>query len=305
MNFLQNTLTITFTSLFFISFNANAIELADKVAACTAALDKGDLNRAVSVSAELLKLAPNNHDGLLCKGRALGAQGKYDEALATFDLAEKNAEPGFDKMISYLLIGNLHKANNKNAEAIAAYEKSIKICEAEKNDKFKRINFNLMGEAYTQNNDLKAALSNYLAGYKLALNDNERADSDERLAATYSALGQYDSAIEYQLKGVLMQEKAGTLDQYANASLALGAIYVKAKEFANAEKTYTKLAQFSKENGGAYFETLANYGLAQSKAASGDANSAKNLMADALKMAQSIGEKDLAAEIDASLKKLN
>ncbi len=302
---LCKTLIKSFSLLFFISINANAYELSDKIAACTLALNKGDSASAITVSAEILKLEPNNRDGLLCKGRALGAQGKYNEALSALESAEKNTQPGFDEIISYIFIGNLHKDNNKNAEAIASYEKSLKVCELEKNEKFKRINLNLIAEAHTQNNDLNAALTNYLAGAKLAMNDNERADSYERLAATYSALGQHDQAIEYQLKGVLMQQKSGTLDQYADACLALGQIYGKAKDYANAEKTYAKLIQFSKENGGVYYEAKSSFALAQLKVANGDAVNAKSMMADALNLAKNIGESDLAAEIETSLKKLN
>ncbi len=305
-NTLLKTLIKYSTILFFIGLtlnqNANAFELSDEIANCTLALNKGDFAKAVKASAEILKLEPNNRDGLLCKGRALGAQGKYDEALSALELAAVNTEPGFDEIISYIFIGNLHKANHKNAEAIAAYEKSLQVCELEQNEKFKRINLNLIAEAHTQDNDLNAALASYLAGAKFANNDNERADSYERLAITYSALGQYDNAIEYQLKGVLMQQKSGTLDQYANASLSLGHIYILAKDYANAEKTYTNLAKFSKDNGGAYFEAKSDLGLAQTKLASGDAASAKTWVDQAKSIAQETKDKALAQEIEQAIK---
>lgn len=308
-----NTLIKIFIILFFISFNLNNIVHAESVSeksfACNAALDKGNISNAMSVSDEILKLEPNNRDGLLCKGRALGAQsqgaqGKYDAALSALELAAKQSKPGFEEIITYLLIGNLHKQNNKNAEAIASYDKSLKVSEAEKNDKFKLINHNLMGEAHMQNNDLNAALASYLAGYKLTKNDNERADSFERLGITYSTLGQHDLAIEYQLKGMLMQQKSGTLDQYADASLALGKVYANAKEYPQAEKTYNKLIQFAKDNGGAYYEAKASYGLAQVAAAKGDTSNAKAMMGDALKIAKNIGDTGLATEIETSIKKL-
>ena len=294
-----------FIPLLLISFNVSALELSDKVAACNAALNNGDLAAATKVADEVLQQQNNHHEALLCKGRALGAQGKFGEALGALELATKSAQPGFDEIINHLLIGNLHKNNQNYAESIASYEKSLKVCEADKNDKFKRMNLNLMGESQALSGDLNAALSSYLAGSKLANNDNERADNFERLGATYSALGQHDKAIEYQLKGVLMQKKAGTLDEYANASLALGKVYVLAKEYPNAEKTYTKLMQFAKENGGAYYEAKASYDLAQMKAASGDASNAKAMMSDALKLAKNIGDTGLATEIEASIKKLN
>ena len=304
-NNIQITLITSFITLFLISFNASADTLSDKVTACNVAMNKGDLTSAISVSDEILKLDSKSHDGLLCKGRALGAKGDYAEGLNTLEMAAKQSQPGFEQVISYIFIGNLHKSNNKYTSAIAAYETSIKICDAEKNDKFKRINLNLIGDTHTQNNDLNAALASYQAATKLAMNDNERAENFEHLAATYSALNQHNAAIEYQLKATLMQDKAGTRDDYANASLALGRVYAQAKDFPAAENTYAKLIKFSKDNGSVYYETKANYGLAQAKAAEGDRVAAKNMMTDALKMAKNIGENELAAEIDSSLKKLN
>jgi tetratricopeptide (TPR) repeat protein len=300
--YLQITLINTFITLFLISFNAYSDELSNKISSCLQSLDKGDLTQAVTASGVALKIAPDNRDALLCKGRALGAQGNYDAALSTLDSAAKQSQPGFEQIITNIFIGNLHKANNKNADALASYENSLAICEAEKNDKFKRINLNLIGETQAQNNDQKAALASYIAGSKLSMNDNERADSYERLATAYSALDQHDLAIENQLKGVLMQEKSGTLDQYADASLALGHVYTQAKDYKGAENTYAKLLQFAKDNGGAYYEARASYELAQIKALRGDASSAKTLLADALKISKNIGEGDLTTKIETALK---
>jgi tetratricopeptide (TPR) repeat protein len=300
----QITLVLLFNSLFLFSLsaNANSTDVAEKLAECTAALSKGDLNTAVKSSSALLKLDPKNHDGLQCNGRALGAQGKYAEAVSALEDSATNTADGFEQIISYLFLGNLHKDNNKNAEAIAAYEKSIKICEAEKNDKYKRISLNLMGEAQAQSKDYNAALASYLAGSKLAMNDNERADSLERLAASYKALGQYDHAIEYQIKGVNMQKKAGTLDQYANANLSLGDIYIAAKDYASAEKTFANLAKFSNDQGGAYFEAKADVGMAQTKIASGDAAAAKVFVEKAKTIAKDTKDKALEQEIEQAIK---
>jgi len=301
---LQNTSIITFISLILLSFNSYSEGLSDKISACTLALNKGDAVTALNRADEALKLNPTNRDALLCQGRALGAQGKYNEALSALQQAENQSKEPFDKVISNLLIGNLQKENQKNVEAIASYEKSLGICKTEKNDKFARISHNLIGEAHAQNKDYNAALTSYTAGSGLAMNDNERADSYERLAATYKALGQYDAAIEYQLKGMLMQKKAGTLDQYANASLELGQIYILARDYPGAEKTLSKFLQFAKENGGAYYEAKASLYLAQSKAASGDLTSAKTLLADARNIAKNVGDKDLMGEIEATGKNL-
>jgi tetratricopeptide (TPR) repeat protein len=304
-NTLQITLISAFTTLFLFSINASADAIGDKITACNVALNKADYVGASTQADEILKLKDGSYDGFLCKGRALGAQGNYNEALINLESALKQSQPGFDQILTHIFIGNLHKKNNKIAEAITSYDTSIKICETEKLDKFKRVNLNLIGDVHTQNKDLNAALTSYTAATKLAMNDNERADDFERLAATYNALGKGNEAIEHQLKATLMHDKSGTREQFANASVALGRVYEAAKDYPAAENTYAKLLKFSKDNGSAYYETVANFGLARTKAAVGDKASAKTMLADASVKAKNIGETELAAEIEASLKQLN
>jgi tetratricopeptide (TPR) repeat protein len=296
---LQNTLIISFILLIILSFSAKSEALSNKISTCNQALNQGDFAAALNVANEILKADAKNREGFLCKGRALGAEGNYSEGLSALEQSEKLSIESLDRIIAYIFIGNLHKKNLKNAEAIASYEKSLKICDDEKNTKFSRINHNFIGAVHTQNNDLNAALTSYLAGAKLAMNDNERAESYELLAATYKTLGQYDSAIEYQLKGASMERISGTPDQYASASLELARIYILAKDYKGAETTLGRLLQFAKENGGAYYEAKANLYLAQSKAASGDLTSASTLLADAQDTANKVGDKDLTAEVEA------
>lgn len=308
---LQTTLISMSIALFLIIFNtnANADALSDKVLACNAALNKTDVASAIAISEEILKLAPNNRDGLLCKGRALSSQspalqGKYAEALASLDQAVKQSKPGFEQVLAYIFVGNLHAKNSKTAEAISSYEQSIKNSELDKLDKFKRINLNLIGDAHTQNKDLNTALTSYIAASKLAMNDNERADDFERLAAAYGGLGKNNEAIEYQLKATLMHDKSGSREQFANASVALGRVYEAARDYPAAENTYKKLLKFSQDNGSAYYETLANFGLARTKAATGDTAGAKTMLADASTKAKNMGENDLVTEIEAILKSI-
>lgn len=297
----QITLNLVFTSLIILSNQSNAATVVD----CNEQLEKGDYTAAAASAESILKSSPNNRDGLLCKGRALGSLGQYPEALTALEAAAKHSQPGLDEIIAYIFIGNLHKKHHKNVEAIAGYEQSLKIAKASQNEKFERMDYNLIADTQAQNNDLNAALASYLAGSKLAMNDNERAESFERLATTYSALGQHDLAIEHQLKATLMQQKAGTLDEFANASFMLGQAYQNAKEYDHAEEAYHKLLKFSKDNGGAYYELKANYGLAQVKALKGDKTAAKTMLTEALQAAKTLGENQLVIEIDDALKKVS
>ncbi|MES2500749.1 MAG: hypothetical protein V4570_09440 [Pseudomonadota bacterium] len=302
---IEITLNKLFITLFLISFNLHAAETTDKNISCTLALNQADFVTAASIADEMLKSDANDRDGLLCKGRALGAQGNYAEALSALELAAKQSKLPFDQAVAYLLIGNLHKENNQYATAITSYNKSLALSLQENNQKFAHINYNLIGKTQVLANDLNAALASFKAGEKLAMNDNERADSYENLAHTYSALNEHDLAIEFQVKAILMQKRSGTLDQQANANFEMGRIYTVAKEYQNAEKAYAKLVQFAKDNGGVYYEAKANMGLALTKFAMGDTATAKILLTDSQKMAKEIGANDLLAEIDDSLNKIN
>jgi tetratricopeptide (TPR) repeat protein len=304
-NTLQITLINSFILLITMSLNVFAENISDKISACNQALEKGDFKTSLNVANDILKLESNNRAGFLCKGRALGAEGNYKEGLNALELAAKNSQPGLDEIIAYIFIGNLHKKNKQYSEAIASYDKSLNLSRASKNDKFVRINHNFIGDTHTSNNDLNAALTSYLAGSKLAMNDNERAESFGLIAATYSTLKQNDLALEYQVKATLMQEKSGTLDEYANASYVLGKSYLAANDYNNAERIFAKLQKFSKDNGGAYYEAKASYGLAQVKLALNEKDLAKDMLNEALKIAKILGEDELATEIDASLKGLS
>jgi tetratricopeptide (TPR) repeat protein len=301
---LENRLIISFISLIILSYNIYADEVSDKNFACNAALNKGDFNTAEKLADEVLKHDVKNREASICKGRLLGAKGSYDEALILLKQAEALSNEPSEHIIGLILIGNIYKAQQKNSDALASYENSLNIAKSEKNEKYIRADYDFIGDVHRQSNDLNAALASYQSGAKLAMNDNERAESFELLASTFKALGQYEDAIAYQVKTIQMQKISGTLDQFADSTLALGQIYMAAKDYLNADKSLTKFAQFAKENGGAYYEAKAKLYLAQCRAESGDAASAKVLLAYASSLATSINAKDLANEIQLTKKNL-
>lgn len=302
---LQSTLTIFINLLFLITFNAVSAEISADVAACNDALKKGDAQMAITQADAILKNNSADYEGLLCKGRALGLQGNYTEALLTMEQAAKSTKDDFSQLISHILIGNLHQSNQQPKAAIASYTKSLEISEKTANKTYSRINHQLIGDVHFKAKDFNAALDSYSVSTHMANNDNERAESFESLAKTYNALGNHDKAIEYQLKAVVMQKQAGSLTAYADSSLLLGQYFFDAKEYAHAERHYKKLADFAKENGGAYYEAKANYKLAETLFANGDQAAAKTLLIDAANQAKKIGATTLANEIDATQKKLN
>lgn len=301
---LKNTLITISTLLFLNSFNAFSAEVSAEVKACNDAVNKGDTKAALMQSEAILEKNKTDYEGLLCKGRALAQQGDYKKALAAMETAVNSTEDIFAKTVSYILIGNLHKSNHQPEAAVASYMKSIEMCEKKGNKTYTRMNYNFIGDTYFDEKDLDAALDNYQISVRLANNDNERAESFERLAKTYNARGNHDKAIEFQLKATVMQKQAGSLTAYADSTLLLGQYFYDAKEYSHAERNYKKLAKFAKDNGGAYYEAKANYRLAEAMYANGDKEGAKALFADANKLATKIGAKQLASEIKATQNKL-
>lgn len=302
MNKLQNTLSISFITLLLLSINTNAAEVDPQIIACNSALNKQDYADAIAKANLAMKQSNLASQGMMCKGRALLATGKIQEAKAEFAEADKKASNDFDKTVANLLMGNVEKEQQNYKEAIKLYEKSLGFAQKDDNRNFTRVSYNLLGDTYGLLAEYPTSLKFLEEGEKLAMNDNERADSYERIAANYQSQQRFDKAIEYQLKGITMQQKAGTLDQYAEANLTLGHLYTQSKDFSKAEATFSKLIKFSQDNGGAYYEAKSNIYLAQAKQAQGDNTSANQLLAQAKTIAQQIQANDLIALIETTQK---
>lgn len=300
---LQNTLNISVITLILLSFNAISAEVDPQIIACNSALNNQQYESAIAKANVAIKQKNLAAQGMMCKGRALLALGKTEEAKTEFTLADKKASNDFDKTVANLLLGNLQKQQQQYQEAIKLYETSLALALKDDNRNYARVSYNLIGETYGLLANHEMSLKYLEEGEKLAMNDNERADSYERIAANYQAQQQFDNAIAYQIKGITMQKKAGTLDQYAEANLTLGQLYTQNKDFVTAEATYARLLQFSQENGGAYYEAKTNIYLAHTKLAQGDSAAAKQLFEQAKTIADKIQATDLTALIETAQKK--
>lgn len=283
---------------------AEEASAVSKINACNLAIKEGDASKALAYAEQVLKLDGNNREALLCKGRAHGGTGQNKEALVALQAAEKFSASSLEHMVALTLIGNVQVADKKYNEAIASYKQSLALAQEAKNARFTRINHNQIGDAYIATNQLQQGLESYLAASELAANGNERADSFERIAATYSSMGKHDLAIEYQIKAVVNEAGSGDLDHQANAGLEMGRIYTLAGEYPKAEKAINKITDLSKENGGAYWEAKSYYYLGVTKAASGKPSEAKKLFADAQRICDEIGEQELNDNIKLAQAKL-
>lgn len=290
---LQVTLSLFFITLFLNNVYAGSQEAI----ACKTALDKGD---AVTALKHAEKAISNNNkevEALICQGRALAFSDKLAAALASFKQADILSNDAFDKTISSLLIGRTYNSLNQKDQAIASFQQTLVNAKAAGNIGFERVGHNAIGDVYFASKQYEQALTEYMAGTKLAANDNERGESYEKVALTHHKMNQNDLAVEYQLKAYLMHDTAGTLDQYAHSSVELGRYYLVTKSYTSAENILNKIIKLAKEQGGAFYEAQASYVLAQVKVAKGDDATAKELIENAKSIAKNTKDKELEAEI--------
>lgn len=296
----QLTLVLLATSLFI----NNVYAMDADVLACNHAVEKGDAETALQLANKVLRNNKNDWEALTCQGRAYNAKNDAASAITSYKAAAAQASTPLDKTIIAILTGNSYKQVKQYNEAIASYQTAITNAKTDKNQRFERISTNLIGDTYFENKQYQNALDTYLAASKLVENDNDRGESYENIANTYHNMNKNDEALEYQVKAYFMNERVGTLDQYAHSSVELGRYYIIGKNYKSAENILNKLIKFAKDQGGAYYEAQGSYLLAKVNVAMGDTAAAKALIENAKSIAKNTNDSELAQEIDQETKDL-
>lgn len=256
---------------------------------CDAAIQNRQYTQAISIAEK----HANQAEFWLCKGRAQFALNQNVAAQESFKQAIARKPEGLDLISAYMLLGNAQLEAKAHAIAIESYQQALKLSEQQEMRRYSRIAHNLIGEAYFEIGQYAESLRAFETGEKLAMNDDERADSYIHEALAYQKMQQTDKAIEYQLKGVLMLRKSGTPDQYAEASLALGKLFAAKKDFVGASKTYQRLMEYARENGGVFYEAKTAIYWAEVKRAEGDTAGADQLMKQAETIAMQYKDPEL------------
>ena len=290
-------LEVTLIILLNLLFINNSYAKSDEASACQSALEKGDITTALAQASNALVANKNDKDALICQGRSLATNDDLNGALNAFKQADALAADAFDKTVSSMLIGNTFKQLKQYDAAVSSYQIASVQAKASKTPAYERASYNAIGNIHALNQQYAQALAQYTLCSQLAANDNERGESFEQMALMHHNMQQHDLALEYQVKGYAMQSKAGSLDEHANAGIALGRYYALTKSYTSAENILNKMIKFAVDNGGAYYEAKASYVLATVKQAKGEKTSANELMENAKKIANKIQDKDLMAEI--------
>lgn len=297
---LKITLSLIVITLFFNDVYAEPAE----VMACKSALNKGDVSAALAQANKAVNNNGKDKDALICQGRALAANDDLTAALAAFKLADMQSVDAFDKTVASMLIGNTYKALKKYDQAIVSYGITTTQAKASKTTAYERASYNAIGNIQALNQQYALALAQYTLASQLSANDNERGESYENIALMHYKMNQIDLAVEYQIKGYVMQSKSGSLDEHAHAGIELGRYYGLNKNYTSAENILNKMITFAIDNGGAYYEAKASCVLANIKKAEGDESGANTLIEKAKMIAKNTQDTALDNEIQQELQGL-
>lgn len=283
------------------SVNAYA-QSSSKTISCEQAIREENYTQALKSAEQQLKSTGFDLDVLLCKGRALDKSSRYQEAMAIFKKAVKQAEMPVKQAFALTLLANSEKRDRQFAASLSHYRKSLAIAQTQLDKRLERANYQQIAEVLLATNQPELALESYLYANKLSANDNERAESYAQIAALESRLNQHNQAIEFQIKAVLAEERSGDFNQYVNANLEMARIYTVAAQYSDAENSLTKIMLVIKEQRALYWEAKAYFYQAQLKLASGHADESAVILSQALRLSEEIGAQALSEEINKTKK---
>jgi len=269
----------------------------DAVQSCQKALSEGNYAQAVQAAQK-----GSGYEAVMCRGKAQFANSDYINAAMTFAEAEKAAKEPFEQMIATTFLARASQGAGKSDDALAQYDRSLKIAQQIKQKQGVMVNLNESGQLLQAKGDTKAALERFLQAQPYAANDNERSESQQLIAAAYSELGDHDKAIEYQLKSVLMEERSGDADHYLNAKLELAAISAKAKDYTRAQKELDESMKLAQGAGSEYWQARTMLYQSRMERARGNTDQAKVLLQNALNISNKIGAQALGNQIAQELK---
>ncbi|MCE9633517.1 MAG: hypothetical protein K8Q92_04955 [Methylophilales bacterium] len=239
----------------------------------------------------------NGFDGAVCRGHALLAENKPTEALATYAEAEKLAAEPFEKMLAITFQGRANNAAGNIDLAIELFQKGAATAKLANSAQGQWVNLNEGSELLLAKNEAKRALEGFKSGYTFAANENERAESDRLIAAAYKQLGDYDHAIEYQLKSSVLERSNGDLNHYLLATLELAALRTTAKNFNQAQKNLDEAMNQAKAANSDYWQARTMLQQARLERAQERISQAQVLLQQASVLAQKVGDADLSNDI--------
>jgi tetratricopeptide (TPR) repeat protein len=260
---------------------------------CEKELSNNDYAKARQEAEKLINNDP--FSGNFCMAKVLFSENKAQESIALFEKSEKLAQHPADQMLSIMFKGLAYKENNDLKQALSIFTTGYETAKLgnSKFVQFERRFLIQMGDVKEREKDNEKAYEYFAMSLKSSSNDDERAESYDRLAKCAANQGFYDRAREYSLKGSMMYKKSGYLGEFAELTILKGEYEVLDNDYEKGIRTLKELEELCIEAGGDYY--LAKTYLKLYKLSKED----KDLyLAKAKEVATRIGANDIIKDIN-------
>lgn len=240
---------ILFFKLLFIN-NIYAYNLENN---CEKAIQDNNLKIASDEALTLIK--DNPFDGEFCLGKVLVNENKLDEGIKQFEKSEKIAQHPADQMLAIMFKGLAFKEKDDINQAFTVFNNGYETAKLgnSKFVQFERRFLIQMGKIQETLDNHEDAYESFAKSLKASSNDDERAESYDRLARSAAHQEYYDRAREYSLKGSVMYKKTGYLGEYAELTLLKAEYEVLDDAYDLAMNTLEELEKLCIDAGGDYY----------------------------------------------------
>ena len=260
---------------------------------CEKELSNNDYAKAKQEAEKLINNDP--FSGNFCMAKVLFSENKAQESIALFEKSEKLAQHPADQMLSIMFKGLAYKENNDLKQALSIFTTGYETAKLgnSKFVQFERRFLIQMGDVKEKEKDNEKAYEYFAMSLKSSSNDDERAESYDRLAKCAANQGFYDRAREYSLKGSMMYKKSGYLGEFAELTILKGEYEVLDNDYEKGIRTLKELEELCIEAGGDYY--LAKTYMKLYKLSKEDKDV---YLAKAKEVATRIGAKDIIKDIN-------
>lgn len=220
---------------------------------CEKELSNNDYAKAKQEAEKLINNDP--FSGNFCMAKVLFSENKVQESIALFEKSEKLAQHPADQMLSIMFKGLAYKENNDLKQALSIFTTGYETAKLgnSKFVQFERRFLIQMGDVKEKEKDNEKAYEYFAMSLKSSSNDDERAESYDRLAKCAANQGFYDRAREYSLKGSMMYKKSGYLGEFAELTILKGEYEVLDNDYEKGIRTLKELEELCIEAGGDYY----------------------------------------------------
>ena len=220
---------------------------------CEKELSKNDYAKAKQEAEKLIDNDP--FSGNFCLAKVFFNENKVSESILLFEKSEKLAQHPANQMLSIIFKGIAYKENSDLKQALSVFTTGYETAKLgnSKFVQFERRFLIQMGDVKERQKDNEKAYEYFAMSLKSSSNDDERAESYDRLAKCAANQGFYDRAREYSLKGSIMYQKSGFLNEFAELTILKGEYEVLDNDYEKGIRTLKDLEELCIEAGGDYF----------------------------------------------------